>query len=873
MKIKRLKLKNISAIFSTLDLKTIEIDFTKMIHEILLFIGTNGSCKTYIMSQLHPFAFVGNVDVRNGQDMFIEGEDGLKEIEYLTDNGDEYLIRHHYIYQKKGRKVHSYIEKNGIELNTSGLVGTFNEIVELEFGIDIGFLKVLRLGSNVANLVGMKAADRKDFGVKLLTEVEEYVHYEKISSENYRNKKAALKVIIDKIKRLNIEDEILYQNDVDRLQKQIDDTVRNKEDMIRSFSRFEGEVESSISSTIDELTNEIHKIELSKNDCELNIADINSKLGKLSDYVYYGTIEELIEQFKESKNKNENNLSATNMKIEMISKSLNDLKNEAIDLDNKIKSYQVLNDIENIEKDLDFAYKFRDTYSKYYKGFKPTCTKTDLMEDIALMQTVGSMILSAREFSDKARKMYMKFYHDGNNIRGACVNSLVKLSTELSLCTNDSMPESIATNSAPAECKLKDICQCYNSTRKVDGSRTMKEIEDDIDIVQQCIKVTECIDNISIVLSSRPKKFPYTVKMEYVVVDVLDGTSTFFNFEEVGNMVKFLEKYEEYLSNESNIEKYEREIEYQKKQQESLDGSIVSRRKKVMIEISDYEKELIHAKKKRKKYTEEVELNSSAIEELTVYAELNSSKIKALDDLSSYQKDYEGIIGKKAMLDKYNKAKVSFDFSIKELERILDTLAREIYNKKVTLSEFRHLQEEKESLEEGFEKTALIQRAVSTKTGIPLLFMNVHLSKARVIANKIIESVYGDHIKLGKFVINEKEFRIPYYKNGTLIEDVILASQGEVSVISLAISFALIEEFSGAFGYNILLLDEVDGPLDRGNKEKFLRVLEHQMNHIGCKQVFMITHNQLFETYPVDVFVTLDKDNSIETYKNVNLIN
>ena len=115
LKVDYLKLKNFNAIFSTLNLKKIEIDFTKMQNSILLFIGTNGSCKTYILSHIHPFAYVGNVDVRSGQDMIIDGKDGEKEIRFTKDNGDKYIIRHYYEYQKRGRKIHSYIERMALK--------------------------------------------------------------------------------------------------------------------------------------------------------------------------------------------------------------------------------------------------------------------------------------------------------------------------------------------------------------------------------------------------------------------------------------------------------------------------------------------------------------------------------------------------------------------------------------------------------------------------------------------------------------------------------------------------------------------------------------------------------------------------------------
>lgn len=868
-----LKLKNVNAIYCTLNLKKLEIDFTKMIHDILLFIGTNGSCKTYIMSNIHPFAYVGSVDARSGQDMFIEGEDGEKEIRYHTDEGDTYKIRHFYMYQKRGRKLHSYIEKNGVELNKTGLAGTFNDIIEMEFGIDIGFLRVLRLGSNVSNLVNLKSTDRKEFSVKLLTEVEEYLEDDKRSTENARNRKATLRNIVDKMKRLNVTDEIIYQNELDKLENLLSLTVKSKENIIKTFSRFEGEVESSINSTVEELSDEIRLVESQVNGTKTEIDGINMQLGNMTSFVHIGPVEDLIEGYKENLNDTEKKLVKATTKIEMLSKTLVDLKNEGLDLDTKIKSYQELNDIECIETDLDFAYKFDKQYSKFYKDFTPACTKSDVMEDIALMQTVGSLILTAREFSDPARKMYLKHHNNKKDVRIACTNRLIKLSTELSLCTIDKEHEKAVFDSAPAECTMKETCMYYKAFKKTEEYRTVKDIEEDIDVVQQCLKIVDCINNIKILLDSRTKEFPYKVTMENVILDIMNGTITFFDFEQAGKMVTFLETYDSYKSNLEKIEKYEKELEYYKKQQENIDSSIIARRKKVMVEISDTEHELQSAKKKRTKYNDTISELNSWLEELNEYAELIRRLDLANDKLAVYEKEFESQVTKRALLNRYEEEKMAYEEKISSIETLIGNISKEIYNKKVVLTEYRKLKEEQETIESKYEKTLLIQRAVSPKTGIPLLFLNGHMGRARVIANKIIAAVYGDSISLSRFIINEKEFRIPYFKNGTLIEDVVQASQGELAIISLALSFALIEEFSGSFGYNILLLDEVDGPLDKGNKEKFLRVLEAQMERINCKQLFMITHNPLFENYPVDVFVTIDKDKSLDMYRNVNLIN
>ena len=137
MKITYLKLKNFAAIDVTLHTKRLEIDFSKMVNPILLFIGPIGSCKTYILSQLQPFAYMGNVDLRHGEDMILPGKDGEKEIHYLKSNGDVYVIRHYYFAKKNGRQIRSYIEKNGIEMNTSGLVTSYSRIPRFN---DLGVL-------------------------------------------------------------------------------------------------------------------------------------------------------------------------------------------------------------------------------------------------------------------------------------------------------------------------------------------------------------------------------------------------------------------------------------------------------------------------------------------------------------------------------------------------------------------------------------------------------------------------------------------------------------------------------------------------------------------------------------------------------------
>lgn len=873
MKVTFLRLKNFVAIDATLNLKKIEIDFTKMKHSILLFIGVNGSCKTYILSQIHPFAYMGNVDVRHGMDMIIDGKDGEKEIGFINDQGDTYYIHHFYLYKKSGRQVRSYIEKNGVELNKSGLVTTFNQIVEIEFGIDIGFLRVIRLGSNVNNLVSSKSTDRKDLAVKLLTEVDEYLHDYKESTQKARAINTELKLTVEKLKRFGSDDaEETYTTRLQTLESKLKNVRQEKETSIEKLAKLKGSIESSIQGSVSDLRNQVAKIQQSKTEVERRLSVIITALQNLpSVFVTTSTLDQLIEELEDGVQETEKELSSVTTHIEVLSKTLNDQRNDLLDLTNQVKAMHEIDDSESIASDLKDAEKFDEQYKKYYETFQPTCDKKDIMEDIALAQTIADKIKDLQEFSKKSREIYYKAYSKGRDPYNYCREKLIDLRTELSLCKVTRKTEEKKLY-PPSECQLYKQCAFYKAL-EVKDFRDSEDIKHDAELVEGAIKVADGIHNITILLSTRSKTLPIKMDIKNIILDILNHTSNFYNFEEAQHMVTFLEKYNEWKQNKERMKQLQFQLHEYELRKDSVDSGIVNQQKTLMVRISDGEKELRKLHKKKKRLAEELNFDKEKIVDANRYRELIQQRDTTTQELQSINDEVTSLEGKILLLKKFDEESFSHQQLIQQAESSIQLLEQSIFDTKVKLREFRELQEKKQKLEQSYAKIGLVRRAVSSTEGIPLLYLNLHFSRARNLANSIISSVYGDVIRLEKIIINEKEFRIPYSKNGVEVEDVIYASQGETSVISLALSFALMEEFSGRSGYNILLLDEVDGPLDRSSKEKFLRVLESQMTRIGCEQVFMITHNQLFENYPVDVFVTLDRDHQIDSYKEINQIN
>ena len=171
MRIKRLILENFANIYSAMNKKRIDIDFSKCKNNIVIFLGPNGSGKTSILSELHPFANSGSMDVRSDISLILDNHDGYKEI-HIEDDNNVYVIKHYYQFKKKNKSVKSFFECNGEELNENGNVSSFKTMVNMHLGLEPELMRLMRLGSNVNGLIDMKASNRKVYASKLFQDID-----------------------------------------------------------------------------------------------------------------------------------------------------------------------------------------------------------------------------------------------------------------------------------------------------------------------------------------------------------------------------------------------------------------------------------------------------------------------------------------------------------------------------------------------------------------------------------------------------------------------------------------------------------------------------------------------------------------------------
>ena len=80
--------------------------------------------------------------------------------------------------------------------------------------------------------------------------------------------------------------------------------------------------------------------------------------------------------------------------------------------------------------------------------------------------------------------------------------------------------------------------------------------------------------------------------------------------------------------------------------------------------------------------------------------------------------------------------------------------------------------------------------------------------------------------------------------------DLKVLSQGETIIVKISLSLAMIEQ--AMTDYNIMYLDEVDGPLSEKNRSAFIKIVEDQVEYLGIEQVFVISHNKGFDAANCD---------------------
>ena len=889
MKIKLLELTNFAAVYVGLRRSSLKLDFSKLPNIITLIIGKMGSGKTTILSQLHPWANLGTLDERNSDQLIRTEMDGIKHIVF-DDNGDTFDITHKYTWSKDHHSVKSYFMYNGEELNSNGNQSSFKELVTKFMGIDQSYLRLTRIGPNVANLIDMGWGERKAFIADKIQEADIYSEILIFIKQKIRECDAKASHLTKQL--MNITDEMFdsmknkhhtLETDIDSLENII---IKTSEAIQKLSAQTQFFFDDSKVSSIGQYCDLIDEVHSSIENIEKNISELESQLTNCDEFENINEIMKSLGKCNSDIDLNKKLLNALELQMAELQSKRNILLTKKQNIGNK----EYINNLAKTYSDINNTI---DQYTCELRGYEYSMTSIEikaLMSDVQLLNEmlfdvfscnqdiVRSIINSTGDIVGNSKKQITNLQSKLVKIR----NEINNLQYVASYDVSDELPE--LTDSMCIHCPYYKTHPNVIKTSTSNKTLTDKinEKMGELDVVNSRIDTLMEYPTVYGKMQRASKMFN-TIKNKVAKLGALRIGDIKYILTSQKNRIW----YDDDILVEmlSRAVKHEKLVEMQLKISEiklELDKYNSSDIAKLEEDINDIDSKIADSSAAIKETENAIDSSKSEQIRLNALADIYTKTNEIKQTIESQHKLMDELNSRLKLLEDRIEIIKENDIKITGLRTVLCNHRDDLNDKKAT---YNQLSIDIHNITEGKKELGHLQKqlwlydmikdASSPQSGIPLLYVQLFLNDCINTANELISMVFGDTIELLDLDLSKPEFKIPYRKNGEILEDVKSASQGERATISLAISFALIRKcmsFSkNASFYNIMLLDEVDGPFYKDDREKFLLILSQQIKVNNVEQVFLISHNNCYDGYPINIIATSETGMDNKNIPTINL--
>lgn len=827
MRIVYLKLVNVAGIFVGQNKTEIEIDFSHSKNRIVCITGSNGSGKTALESSLTPFAGVTSMDERSSLQYIVPGKNGYKEIHY-EHNGDLYVIKHYYKPSgKDSHTVKSYFSKNGEELNDNGNVTSFLALVETYFGLTQDMMRLIRLGTNVSSIISLTPARRKEYIGKLIEEINLYLKIYKNINDEIRVTKILLSANNTNLYNCHITDPDAEEERLKEMTNSIRSMEKERDQLVAKISKIQTLM----------MENDINDLRRKQNEAESSLMEfekIENQIKKMS--LEDTTVDQLITKRQELMDKKVDVQSKINSYRISIDTTMRNIER----LEVVIKRNTSNSDIQSIIAMIDDLRFSIQSVSQEVVNFVPLGSSSDEVQQLLMrLSSFNQISQMIHTLGNTPCKVYIKLKREKKSVDEFLSiqkkNNLSRIDENGLIALIEKMfdEDGIIYPNCDKEyegCPYYRLADTIGSIHERMGGESY-----DGETLRNIQVISNNVDNLLNELDrSASIHIPDRIRDDFKesrILDRLDHHLPFFDLSGLQEYLSILKEYELYTQNIDKLKQYETQLALYKSS--GIDSQL---------------KEIEQLKESVKFYSTNIETLNSSISQIT--SELNDidNKISIVSKYKDSQK-YRKIVNEtlsstKKILEPLESAaseKRELEYeerSVGEHITQMRELHKELENR---IDEYQKLLKESNELNNTLKDLNMVLEAVSTKKGIPVIYMKRYLGKIKKVANDLLALIYNDRIRLGKFNLTQETFEIPFINNGTKVPDVKYASQSEVPMMTMALSFALASQAAGI--YNILLLDEIDAGLDEANRSAFLKMLDHQIDLLHAEQVFIISHN------------------------------
>ena len=870
MRLLRLRLENYIGIYNGMGLSSIEIDFSKCIHKVLIIKGDNGTGKSTIFKALTPLAD-SSID-------YIPDKTAIKEIAYETDFQTILNIKYESIVKDGIRRpTKCYLNRlnpdGSIEnLNPSNNITTAKEVIYDILGIDDNFITLSQLSANKKGLGGLKPSERKRYVNSIISSLAAFNNIHKLIT----TKSTVLKSIIDSYvtKLSQIGNIAIVEDAIKKDTLALKELDNKKNGLISEIATIKAEL--SRLDTSGNFLNDYKDLSMRKIILEKEIRD-------LPDIEEYS--EEKLIQYEKDMAKYEANEEMLSSRAKELLDEESKINNNITELTIKLDSLYNKDHMDDLNSKIESTKKELESYKPYFHLFK---TYKDISEqDYETVKLVIEKFNSTVEnifqtYSETVRKESMNYLRTGKNevildhteILSGLEKQLEDLRTEkrdVEFLNNRSKDY----NKIPDDCNhksdcpfIKDVVEAKNALRSRQSlyslstkiNSTLDAIESAKNLAEENMIKTQCLYEMKSILeyiqsmSKIIRKFPGT--------ESLDSINTLYHNIEHGIRLNFesVDKYQEFKNISTIVSALEEDLHSYETAKEKL----ISANAEIRIlqeKIDTNLKNLSAIRDSKLSIFAEIEkIRSSKLEiEMVLdsirYAKINKAKFEdvsvELNEITNKIESMEkNTVLIKDLTDKLNR-RASELSSLQNTD--LPALNKAIEENKYRMVLFEQYTRDSQEYAAKYNEVQMIKKYTSIH-GIQTVYMSVFMNSILNTTNTLLRLLFGGRFALQPFIINENEFNIPCADSeGRVREDISLMSDSQLSMISMLISFVLLRNSSNR--YNIIKLDEVDDNLDSMNRIQFSILIEQIMNDLGFDQCLIISHNNELDLSNTDIVI------------------
>lgn len=894
----RVYLKNFAALYHSLGLTEIEINRYNSENKIVLIIGPNGSGKSSLLSEFTPLPLEHTNNRTKSR--ILPDKDGIKELEYVVD--DEWVYKCFIEYTKK---TNCYLYKKHIsdsnfeDLNPTGNVTTYLELLEKELGFSKNYTKVGYLSSTITNFINMKPSERNEYISEWLPNISLFLQGYKTVQKRFNLKKKEIENLNKDLgKMLEIDYELKLEEIKNSLNfnkekiEEINTKIIKANVYLKDWSNYSYQF-NHLNQLKERVLNNFKKLSIDRLVLSNRIKEIWKYIGENGKKV----LKEELNNIKNTKTQLEINLNTLNDKLKTLKTSIDE---KTLATDNL-----------TIDKSLTEVISYLDEKDKEYREL---LSHKDSMEK----DNARAIVL----FGNMNTANVYEFISIMDYVLNVYEISDTTLATNLPNIQNVLQKDSLLYDSTSEKIKIIDSqIENYNlELRRLDDNKDLKELLENIDSkkcnMQKCdiynyLKkylnidnekddIREKLNSLQIAKDSSQKLLDSLNDKIYQSKSILDSIIKIndFLYKKRENFINFSPQIIEILSIEdifqligelnkikALIPNYKEYIHYLEKMNniESSINELKNTKHNITLK-SDLEKEVNEYEQIKKEIELLSEKYKSTEEKERELNNLDETKQIIETEVEEFNKCVNLVLNQKQQILNLNKAKY--------LHTSLTNSLRDLENQKILKEkEYNELESEREQLKtdyinkqqlekirnkalEELNRYKALMEIWSPKVGYPAWEIEDFLYRLKEETNEDLNALWFSNLTVEDFEIGQNMFSIIVRSNETLIPDASELSESERATLALAISFAIIEMNLSSKKYNITRLDEQDGMLDGIRRKAFLSTIETMINRMNCQTCFIVTHNNEFENTNADVILLTNPNDEMYSHllKNKNIL-